>query len=283
MTIKKQLIINADDFGISQPVNEAIARSYKEGLLTSTSLMANAPAFEHAISMLKDLQGLSIGVHLNIIEFSTLKKNLKPDSLLYDPNGNYNNGFVQILAKSLNKDFLKEAEEDFRLQIETIINKTPVDHIDSHVHVHAIPEIFKIVCRLAEEYGIKNIRTQFEYPYFVPDIKKYLSIKYPVNWIKLILLNSFTILNKRYLRNFDLATNKNFIGVNYTGYMDENTLYYAMRNVTQRTEAIIHPSADRADTLHYNEFLAAMSGKLRQKINQSNIEPVNFSDIIKNI
>lgn len=283
MTIKKQLIINADDFGISQPVNEAIARSYKEGLLTSTSLMANAPAFENAISMLKDLQGLSIGVHLNIIEFSTLKKNLNPDSLLYDQNGNYNNGFVQILTKSLNKDFLNEAEEDFRLQIETIIEKTPVDHIDSHVHVHAIPEIFKIVCRLAKEYGIKNVRTQFEYPYFVPDIKKYFSIKYPVNWIKLILLNSFTILNKCYLKNFDLATNKNFIGVNYTGYMDENTLYYAMKNVAQRTEAIIHPSADRVDSLHYNEFLAVMSEKLRQKINQSNIEPVNFSDIVKNI
>lgn len=281
--MKKQLIINADDFGISEPVNEAVFRSYKDGLLTSTSLMANAPAFENAVSLLKDLEGLSIGVHLNIIEFSTLKKNLKSDSLLYDRNGRYNNGFIQLLIKSFDKNFLKELEEDFRIQIETILEKTEVDHIDSHVHIHAIPEIFKLTCKLAQEYNIKNIRTQFEYPYLVPDIKKYLSIKYPVNWIKLLLLNGFTILNKRYLKNFDLTTCENFIGVNYTGYMDENTLFYAMKNVTQKTEAIIHPSTDKEDFLHYSEFCAVMSDKLRQKINQSDIELINFSDIVKNI
>ena len=35
----KKLIFNADDFGISQGVNEAIFRAHTEGVLNSTSIM----------------------------------------------------------------------------------------------------------------------------------------------------------------------------------------------------------------------------------------------------
>ena len=100
MITKKQLIINADDFGMSESINLAVLDAYKNGILTSASLLANGPAFEHSISLLKEMQGIGLAVHLNIIEFSTLQKNIKQDSLLYDRNGRYNNGFVKLLLKS---------------------------------------------------------------------------------------------------------------------------------------------------------------------------------------
>ncbi len=275
---KKQLIINADDFGISEDVNNAIVDGYKNGVLASTTIMANAPAFEHAVLLLPELQGISLGVHLNIIEFSTLKTTLKNNSLLYDKDGIYNNGYIQLILKSFNKDFLNEVEEDFRLQIETVLSKTSVDHIDSHVHVHAIPNIFKIVCKLAKEYGIKHIRTQFEYPYFVPDIKKYLTTKYPVNWLKLLLLNSFTIINKKYLETIEgVTTNKNFVGVNYTGYMDKNTLLCALPFVSEETEAVLHPSINPAQPFHYNEYQTLIEREVIEKIQKSEIDLINFS------
>ncbi len=275
---KRQLIINADDFGISENVNRAIVDGYKNGVLTSTTIMANAPAFEHAVSLLPEIEGISMGVHLNVIEFSTLKNPLKRTSLLYDNNGNYNNGYVQLILKSFNKDFLIEIEDDFRLQIETILSKTNVDHIDSHVHVHAIPNIFKIVCKLAAEYGIKHIRTQFEYPYFIPDIKKYFSVKYPVNWVKLLLLNYFTILNTKHLEQYpDIATNTNFIGVNYTGYMDKNTLLCALPFVKEETEAVLHPSIDANKPFHYTEYQTLIDRDVMKKIQETDIDLVNFS------
>lgn len=285
MEEKKQLIINADDFGISNSANQAVFAAFKNGVLTSTSIMANAPAFENAINLIPELKGISIGVHLNIIEFATLKENPKEKSLLYDKNGNYNNNYLALIQKSYNKDFLNEVEEDFRLQIETVLDRTTVDHIDSHVHVHAIPEIFKIVCKLAREYGIKNIRTQFEYPYFVPDVKKYLSVKYPLNLIKIALLNTFTLTNKKYLYdNFnEINTNENFIGVNYTGYMDKNTLLYALKNVKQRTEAILHPSFDTNDSLHYTEYQALINEEFKLAVKQAGIELINFSNEKKSI
>ena len=276
MEEKKQLIINADDFGISESVNESVFDSYTNGILTSTSIMSNGPAFAHAIKLLEKMQNLSVGIHLNVIEFTTLNKKISPKSLLYDQTGKYNNGFISLLCKSFNKNFLEEIEADFRLQIEKTLSQTKVDHIDSHVHVHAIPNIFKIVCKLAQEYGIDNIRTQYEHPYLANDIKKYFSIKYPINWIKLILLNSFTVINKKYLSKTDLKTNNNFIGVNYTGYMDINTLEPALKKVQNRTEAALHPSTDKNKHFLYQEYLTLTNQDIKQKIKNSDITLINF-------
>ena len=276
MNAKKQLIITADDFGMSSEVNKAVLKAYKCGILTSTSLMANAPAFEEAVSMLDELKGLSIGVHLNVMEFSTLSQKFSDKSLLYDKTGQYNNGFAAHFIKSYNREYLKELEEDFRLQIEKILEKTAADHIDSHVHVHAIPNIFKLVCKLAREYGIKNIRTQFEYPYFVPDIKKYLSYKYPINLIKLLLLDSFTLINRKELKNYELNSNENIIGVNYTGYMDINTLKSALPNVSVLTEVIFHPSSEQKSRTRYNEFLTLIDEKIENQLVKSEITLTNW-------
>jgi len=61
---ERSLIINADDFGMSEEVNEAVIRAYKEGVLTSTSLMVTGAAFEQAVRLAKENPGLGVGIHL---------------------------------------------------------------------------------------------------------------------------------------------------------------------------------------------------------------------------
>ncbi len=56
---QRQLIVNADDFGASEEVNEAIIRAYKEGVLTSASLMVTGDAFEQAVRLAKENPGLA--------------------------------------------------------------------------------------------------------------------------------------------------------------------------------------------------------------------------------
>ena len=64
------------------------------------------------------------------------------------------------MRKSFDKEFLIQVETEFRAQIEKTINQTKIHHLDSHVHTHAIPNIFKITLNLAKEYNIPYIRTQ---------------------------------------------------------------------------------------------------------------------------
>lgn len=277
--MSKKLVITADDFGISKEANDAILKSFKEGALTSTCIMATGQAFEHAIhEILPECPKIGFGVHLNIIEGNTLQKENK-SSLLYDCNGEYNNGFVKLLAKSSNKNFLKEVEVDFRLQIEKVLDKAKVDHLNSHVHTHAIPKIFEITCKLAQEYGIKYIRTQNEIPYFVPNIQKNLDLRFPVNLIKLGLLNTFSQINRMTLKKYSLKTNDYFVGVSYTGYMDEDSIKYGIEKIKSPdslTEVILHPTIDMSKKDNYQEFLSITNLELKKYIEDSDFELVNF-------
>ena len=193
----KKFILNADDFGMSKAFNRAVLEGYSSGILKSASLVANGEAFEEACEkIIPACPDLGVGIHLNVIEGKSLCSDL---DRLTDDEGNFNNSFPLLLLKSLNtKDntFMEQIEREFRAQIEKVLRNTGASHIDSHVHVHSIPRIFELVCRLAKEYGIRQIRTQYEKPYIIPDVFKHLTIKYPVNLVKVALLNFFTLINE---------------------------------------------------------------------------------------
>lgn len=276
--MSKKFILNADDFGMTRAYNKAVLEGYNFGILKSASLCANGDAYEEAVcDIIPKCENLSVGVHLNIIE----GKALTGASLLVDENGFFNNGYVSMIIKSLDKKFMQEVEAEFRAQIEKIQERITVSHIDSHVHTHAIPNIFKLTVKLAKEYNIPYIRTQFEKPYFTPSLKKHFTLKYPVNILKIILLNSFTFINKKYLENTGLKTNDYLIGVGYTGMMDNKTIEYGLRALKNDfvAEALIHPCD--YDELkydnHYTEFLITQNKDLKDKILEMGIELSNHS------
>ena len=193
----KKFILNADDLGLSKETNKAVCDGYDSNFLQSVSLVANGEAFDDVVnSILPKCPNLGVGIHLNVIEGKALSIDLPS---LTNSDGFFNNSFLQLLVKTYNpkeKNFLAELEKEFRAQIEKVISKTEVTHIDSHVHVHAIPRIFDLVCSLAKEYGISQVRTQHEKMYFVSNPSKYLTFKFFINIIKVMLLKVFTKYNK---------------------------------------------------------------------------------------
>ena len=279
----KKLVFNSDDFGYSRAFNEGVMRGFLSGVLSSTCILANGDAFDEAIEeVLPQISTIGLGVHLNIIEGKSLTNPL----LLTDYNGVFNLGYSALLVKSYDKNFITQVEKEFRAQIEKVISKTQVDHINSHVHTHAIPEIFKLTCKLAKEYGIKNIRTQFEKPYFIPSVSKHLTLKYPVNLIKLALLDSFTLLNKQVAKEYSLSTNDFILGVTYTGYMDEDAVVHGLKSIKCNdctAEILIHPAFYPKDNIekpfNYNEYLITQSTSVKEKISELGWTLSSYKDI----
>lgn len=280
----KKFILNADDFGMSKAYNKAVLDGYNNGFLTSASICANGKAFDAAVNeIIPECPNLGIGVHLNIIEDKSLQS---PEDvkMLVNSRGEFNNGYLKLMSKSSNKEFLKQVEMEFRRQIEKVMGYTKVDHIDSHVHVHGIPKIFELTCKLAKEYGIKQIRTQFEKFYMVPDVKKHLSVKYPPNTVKIMLLNTFTIQNRKILSQYGLTTNDYIIGVGYTGMMDDKTIYHGLASIKEEdvvVEALIHPckfSKDKPKNQHQKEFMITQNMDLKDKIERLGFEIVNYKN-----
>lgn len=279
---KKKFILNADDFGMSKAFNRAVLEGYAEGLLKSASLTANGEAFDEAVEqIIPQCPDLGIGIHLNIIEGQSLCSDLKT---LTDENCNFNLSYIKLLIKSYNPketEFLSEVEREFRRQIEKVMSKTPVTHIDSHVHVHSIPKIFDLVCRLAKEYGIKQVRTQFERPYLIPDLYKHLNKVFFVNLIKVMLLDTFTVFNEATIYKYGLNTNDYLIGVTYTSMMDALSVAYGVMAINMdkvTVEALIHPCRYKDGTIdnHFTEYLITKNKKLKDKIEKLGYEITNY-------
>ena len=278
----KRFILNADDLGLCKAINKAVLEGYQNGLVKSVSLVANGEGFEEAISnIIPQCPELGVGIHLNVIEGLSLCQDIPS---LVDSEGKFNNSFWKILVKAYNpkeKDFMTELEREFRLQIEKTMSKTPVSHIDSHHHIHSIPKIFDLVCRLAKEYGIKQVRTHFEKLYMVPDVKKHFRLRYVINFLKNIMYGFFTIFNDGIIHKYELKTNDYIIGLLYSTMMDALAVSYGIMPLKDKevtVEAFIHPSRYEDGTINnrFDEFLLIRNKKLRAKLERLGFEITNY-------
>ena len=147
-------IFNADDFGISPGVNQAIFKAHTEGVLNSTSIMINLKYAPQAIEMSQQMPNLQIGLHANLTnEYSVLPPHRIP--MLVDNTGKFCNGFVNLALLSVlhPKELKRQVKIEVGAQIEkALASGLKLTHLDSHRHVHMIPMIFKAFLELKEEY-----------------------------------------------------------------------------------------------------------------------------------
>lgn len=162
MTLQK--IFNADDFGISKGVNAAIVKAHREGILNSASLMINQKYAAEAVKLAKEMSELEMGLHVNLTnEYPAASAQEIP--LLVDGQGKLKNGFVNLLLLSFFKprQLRQQVEIEMRAQIAKYLTTgLPLQHLDSHRHVHMIPQIFKTMRKLQKEFEVPRIRVMNE-------------------------------------------------------------------------------------------------------------------------
>lgn len=163
---RKRVIINADDFGLHEHVNEAVEIAHREGILTSASLVPNGPAFDDAVAIAKRNPRLGVGFHMNLIGERPVSSPTTVSSLL-DTNGvlyeNHKKVCLKILkGEILRPEIAREAEAQCRKLIESGITPT---HIDSHRHLHLFPPVFSVIEPILKRYGITRMR-YLNIPYF---------------------------------------------------------------------------------------------------------------------
>lgn len=233
--------ISADDYGLSPEENKYILFAYKLGIINSICIMPNARDFSNIINDVKKFKDITFYIHLNISEGKAVSKNkLK---YLTDNDNNFKISFFKAFIMSYNKEFLNEVYNEYKSQIEVFLNEGIIPQgINSHIHIHAIPNIFKIVCRLAKEYNIEMVRTNYEKFYLVNDFKLLFNIKFFVNIIKNVVLKIFTLINMKEIKKYGLETNKYLIGVLYTTMMNELVIKKGVETCHNENnlEAILH-------------------------------------------
>ncbi|MBU0756240.1 MAG: ChbG/HpnK family deacetylase, partial [Planctomycetes bacterium] len=145
----KRLIVNADDLGLSGPVNQGIFQAAKEGCVRSATALSRAPAFQEGIDLLGSLDQVGIGIHLNLTGCWEAPDREAPPGFF---KGNPKSLLKACLTGAVDLDF---AESYLRKQIEAFLNTGLIPtHFDSHHHVHVFPGIAPLVTRIAKSYGI---------------------------------------------------------------------------------------------------------------------------------
>ena len=156
----KQLIVNADDFGLHTLINQGIIKGHREGFITSTSIMPSAAAFDEAVELAQANSNLGIGIHLTLV--GGVQPVLPKDKIasLVDAEGRFLPDYVAF-AKRFYTGGVKssELEAELRAQIEkALASNLNITHIDSHQHTHVLPGINGLVRKLCNEYNIKRER-----------------------------------------------------------------------------------------------------------------------------
>lgn len=147
----RRLIVNADDLGRSMGVNRGVLRAHKEGIVTSTTLMANAPHAAHAASLVKDQRGLAVGVHLVLTYGRPLSPERAVPSLVRD-DGTFPPRPHLVRGKLRGEEVLAE----FRRQIDQaarLLGKAPT-HLDTHHFVQDEPEVLWAFTAVAKERSL---------------------------------------------------------------------------------------------------------------------------------
>src|SRR5215470_17528544 len=242
----KQLIVNADDFGLTKRVSEAIVEAHRHGIVTSTTLMADGAAFEAATALSRQMPRLGIGVHLNLSEGIPVSPAPSIPSLLNARGRLHLTPGRLWKAIAMRRVCVADVETELRGQIAKIrragIRPT---HLDGHKHVHIVPDVSDIVVRLAQEFSVSSVRCPMEEPpglFYMLDgrltnrsaiLKQYL------------VGRGLSALARRFrqkLTEAGLACPTHFYGISQTGFLDARGILEVLRQLPEGTsELMCHP------------------------------------------
>lgn len=150
--VSRRVIFNADDFGRSPAINEAVIRAHREGVLTTASLMVNGGAFDEAVKLAHQHPALGVGLHLTLVMGrATLPVEQIPG--LVNPAGEFTDNPVAAGMSAFFKRSLRaQLEAEIAAQIDKFRSTgLTMDHLNGHLNFHLHPTVFAILTRLLKE------------------------------------------------------------------------------------------------------------------------------------
>jgi len=283
MPESRRLIVNADDFALHPSVNRAILLAHREGIVTSTTILAGGMAFFDAGEELKSCPELGIGVHLCLVD---QKPVLKPEEVpsLVDHEGRFCASYAGFLKRYLLRQVpLEQVRRELEAQVGRIRDLgLKITHLDSHQHLHLLPGIARIVADVARKFDIRCIRVPAE------QVKGHQG---PTSFTRRLQGRLVFRLAQKRRREFSRQGFRfpdHFFGFSQGGKMLLNDwLKLLPRLPAGASEVMVHPGADTQELracfgwgYHWGEELQALiHPQLRLLIMQQNIQLINYGDL----
>ena len=283
----RQLILNADDFGLTRGVNEGILRAHHAGILTSTTLMANGEAFDHAVALARTAPALGVGCHLVLIGGKAVAAPREVSSLV-DSEGNLPRS-LPSLVRRVTSGRIRTAhiEAELRVQIEKIraAGITPT-HLDTHKHSHAHPRVFGALGRVAKDLGIHRVRRPIE------SLQHSWSFGGRARPAQLIAASAVRAIAPRFdaiARRYGLRSPDHFLALAMTGNLGRETLRELIESLPVGCcEIMVHPGICDAELARTGtrllrerdaEMNALMDDQVKESVAAQGIQLISYREL----
>ena len=270
--MRRRVIVTVDDFGLAIPVNEAVERGHREGIVTAASLMVAEQAAADAVARAKANPTLAVGLHVVVVA----GRPVLPPERIPDLVGR-DGLFSSELARAGVRYFFRRAaqrqlEAEIRAQFAAFAaTGLPLDHVNAQCHYHLHPTVLELILKVARDYGHPPMR--------VPDEPGHAAFLAP-----------FLGLMKARMRANGVAHNDRVFGFTDTGRMTQDrVLGFLARLPAGTTELYFHAATRRwpgiaRDLDAYrleDEFAALVSPHVADAVRANGIERIAFRDIAR--
>lgn len=270
----RRLIVNADDFGGSPSINEAVIRAHREGILTTASLMVNEAACAEAVGLAKENPQLGVGLHLTLLMgHSALPHGEIPGlvneagEFLDDP---VKVGFKYFFQRDLREQLRKEIHAQFARFRATGL---PLDHVNGHLHLHLHPTVFGILMEDAGTLGIERMRLTRD-PFWL-DVSMARGERLYRGSHALIYLILSRAARAR-LRTRKIRHTHRVFGLLQNARVDEAYILKLLPRLPPGdSELYSHPSLDNFK----HEFDALISPRVKEQVEQLGVGLIRYRDL----
>ena len=270
----RRVIVSADDFGLSEEVNEAVEQAHVGGLLGTASLMVGGPAAADAIARARRLPGLHVGLHLVVVEGdAVLPRDRIP--LLLGPDGRFPSeqlalGWRYFFRPDVRRQLACEIAAQFDAFAATGL---ALDHANAHKHMHLHPTVGRLLIEAGRRHGLRALRLPFEpaAPLRAAGTRDTWSAA---------MLRGWTRVLRRRARQAGLVTNDACFGLAWSGRMTgARVRALAAHLPTGLNEIYFHPATSHGaeisrlmpDYQHRAEFEALCDPDLRDALAEAGI------------
>ena len=279
----KRLIVTADDFGLSIPVNDAVERAHGEGVLSAASLMVGAPAVEDAVQRARKFPSLGVGLHLTLLDGRPV---LPPDQIpgLIGPDGRFfSDPFRFGLALYVSPELQRQVKAEINAQFERFAaTGLRLDHVNAHRHFHLHPVVLQSIMEIAPRFGRPPVRIPLE-P-FTPSFRAGRNRAFG-RLLSSVFYFAQTRRVRRFLQEAQIPSNDNLFGLNDSGALTEPLLLGLIDHLPNGvSEIYCHPATrswEGADNLPSSyrpesELAALLSPLVKNAIEGHGLWPLSF-------
>ena len=233
-------------------MNRAIVEAHTHGVVTSSTLMANGPAFAEAVELVKTVPRLSVGCHVVLIDGQPVLEAEKIPTLTTGNSkaARFRDGLKVFAARALAGHLSAEGiEAEVAAQIRKLQSAgITVSHVDTHKHTHLFPGVLQPMLRAAAACGVKAVRNPFGPRRPLCSDQLFARPGLWTRYIEMRALSRFAGKFREAVDRQNFVTPDGTLGIEVTGSLDETLFRAIAQNIPDGTwEFVCHPGYNDSD------------------------------------